>query len=268
MSGVDELRAQGPTAVGTTLVFTTRGKQRTGQIVALDPGRSVTLRSIQGGVTADDVYACVQHDKGTRVSLVADSSITGPLRLLGPVIRYAIRQADSGQLRCCAPRRTWRRTAWVGPRISPAPAGPGRARRVSQAHRRFSPHGWPPRGAPIAGPATGRHGCWIWSVNWPGAGGAVHQSSPSDSWDLSVSVGPLMSYGITTAVVWHWQPMWRGQVVPRVTFVLALIAACAVTVLDPRLAVVPLVLLVLGAAEAWFLRRRARAAIAATSPTE
>jgi hypothetical protein len=98
MSGVDELRAQGPTAVGTTLVFTTRGKQRTGQIVALDPGRSVTLRSIQGGVTADYVYACVQHDKGTRVSLVADSSITGPLRLLGPVIRYAIRQADSGQL--------------------------------------------------------------------------------------------------------------------------------------------------------------------------
>jgi hypothetical protein len=55
-----------------------------------------------------------------------------------------------------------------------------------------------------------------------------------------------MSYRITTAVVWHWQPMWRGQVVPRVTFLLAMIAACAVTVLDPRLAVVPLVLLVLG----------------------
>ena len=44
MSGVDELRAQGPTAAGTTLIFTTRGKQRTGQIVGLDPGRSVTLR--------------------------------------------------------------------------------------------------------------------------------------------------------------------------------------------------------------------------------
>ena len=98
MSGVDELRAQGPTAAGTTLVFTTRGKQRTGQIVALDPGRSVTLRSIQGGVTADYVYTCVQHDKGTRVSLVADCSITGPVRLLGPVIRYAIRRADGGQL--------------------------------------------------------------------------------------------------------------------------------------------------------------------------
>jgi uncharacterized protein YndB with AHSA1/START domain len=98
MSGVDELRAQGPTAAGTTLIFTTRGKQRTGQIVDLDPGRSVTLRSIQGGVTADYVYACVQHHKGTRASLVADCSITGPARLLGPVIRYAIRRADSGQL--------------------------------------------------------------------------------------------------------------------------------------------------------------------------
>ena len=98
MAGVDDLRALGPTAAGTTLLFTTRGKERTGQIVALDPGRSVTLRSVQGGVTADYVYACVQHDKGTRVSLVAECSITGPVRLLGPVIRYAIRRADGGQL--------------------------------------------------------------------------------------------------------------------------------------------------------------------------
>ena len=44
MPGVEALRAQGPTAAGTTLVFTTRGKERTGQIAALDPGRSITLR--------------------------------------------------------------------------------------------------------------------------------------------------------------------------------------------------------------------------------
>jgi hypothetical protein len=49
MSGVDALRADGPTAAGTTLVSTTRGKQRTGQIAALVAGRSITLRSIQGG---------------------------------------------------------------------------------------------------------------------------------------------------------------------------------------------------------------------------
>jgi carbon monoxide dehydrogenase subunit G len=98
MSGVDALRAHGPTAAGTTLIFTTRSKQRTGQIAALDPGRSITLRSTQGGVTADYVYACARHGAGTRVRLVADCRMTGPVRLLGPVIRSAIRSADSGQL--------------------------------------------------------------------------------------------------------------------------------------------------------------------------
>lgn len=98
MSGVDALRAQGPTAAGTTLVFTSRGKERTGQIAALDQGRSITLRSTQCGVTADYVYACAQDGRGTRVSLVADYQMTGPMRLLGPVIRSAVRRADDGQL--------------------------------------------------------------------------------------------------------------------------------------------------------------------------
>ena len=98
MSGVDALRAQGPTAIGTTLVFTTRGKERTGQIAALDPGHSITLRSMQGGVTADYLYRCTPYGDGTRVSLVADCRMTGPVRLLSPMIRSAIRRADSGQL--------------------------------------------------------------------------------------------------------------------------------------------------------------------------
>ena len=98
MPGVDALRAQGPTAIGTTLVFTTRGKERTGQIAALDPGHSITLRSMQGGVTADYLYRCTSYGDGTRVSLVADCRMTGPVRLLSPMIRSAIRRADSGQL--------------------------------------------------------------------------------------------------------------------------------------------------------------------------
>jgi carbon monoxide dehydrogenase subunit G len=102
MPGVDELRAQGPTATGTALVFTARGKERIGQIAAVDPGRSITLRSIQGGVTADYFYACVPHGEGTRVRLVANCQMIGPVRLLGPVIRAAIRRADSGQLRAFA----------------------------------------------------------------------------------------------------------------------------------------------------------------------
>jgi carbon monoxide dehydrogenase subunit G len=102
MPGVDALRADGPTATGTTLVFTARGKQRTSQIAALDPGRSITLRSVQGGVVADYVYACARHGEGTNVSLVAGCRMTGPVRLLGPVIRAAIRRADSGQLNAFA----------------------------------------------------------------------------------------------------------------------------------------------------------------------
>jgi carbon monoxide dehydrogenase subunit G len=98
MPGVDALRAEGPVAAGTTLVFTARGKERRGSIVAVEPGRSVTVRSIQGGVTADYAYGCVGHGHTTRVSLVADCSITGPWRLLGPLIRFAIRRADGGQL--------------------------------------------------------------------------------------------------------------------------------------------------------------------------
>ena len=49
-------------------------------------------------MTADYTYECVAQGRGTLVGLVADCSMTGPTRLLGPVIRYAIRRADSGQL--------------------------------------------------------------------------------------------------------------------------------------------------------------------------
>ena len=38
MSGVDALRADGPTVAGTTLVFTTRGKERTGADRRPGPG--------------------------------------------------------------------------------------------------------------------------------------------------------------------------------------------------------------------------------------
>jgi carbon monoxide dehydrogenase subunit G len=98
MPGVDALRAQGPTQIGTMLIFTTRGKERTGQIAAVNPGRSITLRSVQGGVTADYLYTCAAYGDGTRVSLVADCRMTGPVRLLSPMIRSAIRRADSCQL--------------------------------------------------------------------------------------------------------------------------------------------------------------------------
>ena len=98
MPGVDAVHAAGPPAIGSIVVFTARGKERLATVAALDPGRSITLRSVQGGVTADYTYECVAEGGGTRLGLVADCSMSGPMRLLGPVIRYAIRRADSGQL--------------------------------------------------------------------------------------------------------------------------------------------------------------------------
>jgi uncharacterized protein YndB with AHSA1/START domain len=96
--GVDALTADGPTAVGTRLRFTTRGKEATSEIVALDPGTSITLRSVQGGVTADYAYRVEADPRGSRVSLVADVQTRGAWTLLAPVIRAAIRRSDSVQL--------------------------------------------------------------------------------------------------------------------------------------------------------------------------
>jgi uncharacterized protein YndB with AHSA1/START domain len=98
MPGVESLRAEGPTAPGTRVVFTSRGTERSGELADVEPGRSVTVRSVQGGVTADYTYTCVPLGTATRVTLRATCRITGPTRLLGPVIRAAIRRADSRQL--------------------------------------------------------------------------------------------------------------------------------------------------------------------------
>ena len=96
--GVDSIRAEGPTAVGTELVFRARGKERRSEIVAVDPGRSVTTRSRQGGVTADYTYRVEPDGEGSRVTLTADVRTSGLWALLGPVIRAAIRKEDAGQL--------------------------------------------------------------------------------------------------------------------------------------------------------------------------
>jgi hypothetical protein len=75
-----------------------RGKERTSEIAALEPGRSVTLRSRQGGVTADYTYRVEPAGPGGRVTLVADVASRGAWALAGPAIRAAIRRTDAGQL--------------------------------------------------------------------------------------------------------------------------------------------------------------------------
>jgi uncharacterized protein YndB with AHSA1/START domain len=96
--GVDSIRAEGPTQSGTTLRFVARGKERASEIAALDPGRSITLRSRQGGVTADYTYTVEPAGDAARVGLVADVRTAGAWVLVGPMVRAAIRRADGGQL--------------------------------------------------------------------------------------------------------------------------------------------------------------------------
>jgi uncharacterized protein YndB with AHSA1/START domain len=96
--GVDSIRADGPLDVGTTLRFVTRGKERTSEIAALDPRRSITLRSRQGGVTADYTYVLRPAGAGSRVSLDVDVATRGLWSLAAPPIRAAIRRTDAGQL--------------------------------------------------------------------------------------------------------------------------------------------------------------------------
>ena len=94
---------------------------------------------------------------------------------------------------------------------------------------------------------------------------SVRPGGPSSSWDLSLTVGPLLEYRITAAVVWAWQPMWHGRLVPRPASVVAVAAAGLLPLVDATLAAVSLAALVLVGAEALILQRVARRAVATTT---
>lgn len=88
MPGISSLRSEGPTGVGTRLVFGARGREREAVISRWVPGREVAVRSVQGPVTADYRYTCTPGDEVTNWSA----------RPLAPVIRLAVRRADRHQL--------------------------------------------------------------------------------------------------------------------------------------------------------------------------
>jgi carbon monoxide dehydrogenase subunit G len=100
MPGVESMRADGPLAVGTVLTFVARGKEHTSTVASLEPRRAITLRSVQGGVTADYAYTVRPGDNpgGSAVSLEADVATRGVMTLLAPVIRGAIAREDGDQL--------------------------------------------------------------------------------------------------------------------------------------------------------------------------
>ena len=100
MNGIDSMSADGDTAEGTHIRFHTRGADRDSLIASCEPSRSIVLRSQQGGVTADYVYSLEPvGETATRVTLVAECNFSGlHYRLLAPLIRFAIRRTDGGQI--------------------------------------------------------------------------------------------------------------------------------------------------------------------------
>lgn len=100
MGGIDSMSSSGETEIGTQLTFVARGKERTSEVVELDPGRSLTLRSVQGGVSADYIYRLQDTSpEATTVTLDAfcEARSLG-WRILSPLIHFAMRRTDGGQL--------------------------------------------------------------------------------------------------------------------------------------------------------------------------
>lgn len=99
MPGIDGVEADGETVAGTTLTFRARGKDRTATVLDVEPGRALTLRSSQGGVTADYRYRLEPVGEGrSRAQLVAECRTSGLWSLVGPLLRVAIRRTDSSQM--------------------------------------------------------------------------------------------------------------------------------------------------------------------------
>jgi uncharacterized protein YndB with AHSA1/START domain len=98
MPGVTGMHLDGELRPGAVLHFTTRGRRRSSVVTEVADGRSLTLTSTQGPVTAAYAYALTPGTAGTRVDLVVRLTVSGVTRLLAPVIRAAMAREDGGQL--------------------------------------------------------------------------------------------------------------------------------------------------------------------------
>ncbi|WP_164842523.1 SRPBCC family protein [Actinoplanes solisilvae] len=92
MAGVESVRVS-----GSELVFRSRGRDRTGRIEIVEPGRTVVVHSSQGGVTAAYTYRCEPDGDRTTLTLTADCRAGGGWRPFAGLLRAAIRRADGGQ---------------------------------------------------------------------------------------------------------------------------------------------------------------------------
>ena len=100
MPGIEDMRSRdgGPLRTGSALTFRARGAERSSSVAAFEPERLIALQSTQGAFTATYRYGLRAEGGATIVSLRAECSASGWMRLLAPLIRTLIRQSDRGQL--------------------------------------------------------------------------------------------------------------------------------------------------------------------------
>jgi uncharacterized protein YndB with AHSA1/START domain len=110
MQGVEDMRAEGPTAEGTALVFRHRGIEHRAAIVACTPPEKIVLRIKAGPGSADYAYTLVPAKFGsTTLRLVAACEFQGLLfKLFSPIVRWTMRRVDGGQLNALSKLMTGR----------------------------------------------------------------------------------------------------------------------------------------------------------------
>lgn len=83
---------------GSVIKVFTRGKEVTSTITGFSKNSLVTMTSVQGQVLADYIYTFVSEGEFTGLSLLAKVEAKGFTKVLLPIIKIAIKRADSGQL--------------------------------------------------------------------------------------------------------------------------------------------------------------------------
>lgn len=100
MHSIENLRTEDGASLcqDTILRFVARGREHTTRVTEFEPERALSLRSIQGPITADYRYLIDGTDDPCFVTLSIDCRATGPARLIAPLIRIAAWHTDKGQI--------------------------------------------------------------------------------------------------------------------------------------------------------------------------
>ncbi|MFZ3589842.1 hypothetical protein ACOI1C_11305 [Bacillus sp. DJP31] len=87
-----------PIKKGTEYKFHTRGKENISTITEFTKYKSITITSVQGKFRADYIYSFAKQDDDTKITLIAKFEAGGFMKIMAPLIKVAIKKADSGQL--------------------------------------------------------------------------------------------------------------------------------------------------------------------------